>query len=329
MNSTALDEDKARSVPSSARPCSRFGFERRYMSNETCSMDKIMSTNAISASHQTSLAALFGAAKGSPRHGDGNDRASFGDRQEQGINVLASLLQALIQAAGTQPKAATTSGATTASGAITASATATTATTASTSSTTSGSSLVHDLQAFLHDLIHALRQEGRSHRHDDDDAKPPVPATPVSSGSSTSTATTSTPAAAGPTVAPGTTTAANTGVAAYGQNGTISVLQALLKDLANSQEVSNTGSSSSLSSNTLSKLNSAFQRLIGDLNGSNASAANSAIGGANSGTSGGPAAGSAQSTAALQSFLTNFVQDLQNNGANSPSPLGSSVNTTA
>jgi hypothetical protein len=31
----------------------------------------------------------------------------------------------------------------------------------------------------------------------------------------------------------------------------------------------------------------------------------------------------------LQSFLTNFAQDLKNNGANSFSPLGSSVNTTA
>jgi hypothetical protein len=40
-------------------------------------------------------------------------------------------------------------------------------------------------------------------------------------------------------------------------------------------------------------------------------------------------AAASQSTTALQSFLTNFLQDLQNNGANSLSPLGSSINTTA
>jgi hypothetical protein len=47
-------------------------------------------------------------------------------------------------------------------------------------------------------------------------------------------------------------------------------------------------------------------------------------------TSGGSAAaGSGQSTSALQSFLTNFLQDLQSNAANSFNTLGSSVNTTA
>jgi hypothetical protein len=52
-----------------------------------------------------------------------------------------------------------------------------------------------------------------------------------------------------------------------------------------------------------------------------------------SGTSGdsssAAAAGSTQSTAALQSFLTNFVQDPQNNGADSLNSLGGVVNTTA
>jgi hypothetical protein len=82
--------------------------------------------------------------------------------------------------------------------------------------------------------------------------------------------------------------------------------------------ISSTDSSSSLSANTLSNLNSAFEKLIGDLGGSTS-------------TSGGTSstAGSSQSTSALQSFLTGFLQDLQNNGTQSLSALGSSVNTTA
>src|SRR5271165_5627849 len=304
-----------------------------------------MSTNAISASNQTSLAALFGAAKESPRQGDRGNGASFGERQDQGVTVLASLLQALIQAAGTQPAAATTPGASAAATTVTTATTATassppttgtgSAASTSTSSAPSASTLVQDLQAFLHDLIHALRQTGHTHRHDDDDAKPPVPTTPVNTGSSTSTATTSTPGAT--TTAAATTASANTGVAAYGQRGIIASLLALVKDLGNSQVIGDTGSSTSLSSNVLSSLNSAFEKLIGDLNGgrtnvastANAASSANAAGSANGGTSSGSASGSAQSTAALQSFLTNFVQDLQNNGANSLSPLGSSVNTTA
>ena len=73
--------------------------------------------------------------------------------------------------------------------------------------------------------------------------------------------------------------------------------------------------SSGLSSSTLSTLNAAFEKLIGDLGG-------------NTGTTTGTSTAT-QSTTALQSFLTGFLQDLQNNGANSVSALGSSVNTTA
>jgi hypothetical protein len=71
------------------------------------------------------------------------------------------------------------------------------------------------------------------------------------------TATSSIAAPAGSTA----TTAAGSGAAAYGQSGIIAALQALVKDLSNSQVLSNTDSSSGLSSNVLSNLNSAFGKL--------------------------------------------------------------------
>lgn len=72
-----------------------------------------MSTNAIStsgqaaASGQTNLAAVYGsaAARGSHRHGGHGGKGSSGDSSEQGITVLASLVQALTQAASTQSAA--------------------------------------------------------------------------------------------------------------------------------------------------------------------------------------------------------------------------------
>ncbi len=303
-----------------------------------------MSNTAISASNQTSLAAVYGAARGSRRHGGHGDKSSSGDNQEQGVNVLASLVQALTQAAGTQAPATTTAAAGTTSTAVTTATAGTTATpgttaTSSTSATsaasatgasggTSGSSLVQDLQAFLHDLVHALRQASRSNQGSGSSptttgsaaaTSTPVTANSTAATSSATPAASSTAAASTP-AASSTTAAANTGAAAYGQSGIIAALQSLVKDLASSQEVTNTDSSSGLSPNTLSNLNTAFQKLISDLNGSASSTA---------GTSSGSTADSSESTAALQSFLTNFVQDLQNNGSNSPSYLGSSVNTTA
>jgi hypothetical protein len=83
----------------------------------------------------------------------------------------------------------------------------------------------------------------------------------------------------------------------------------LIQDLTNSQEISNTDPSSSLSSSTLGTLNSAFEKLIGDLGGSTGS--------------------SSSSTSALQSFLSSFMQNLESSGASSLSTLGTSVNTTA
>jgi len=82
-------------------------------------------------------------------------------------------------------------------------------------------------------------------------------------------------------------------------------------ELGDSQEISATDSSSSLSSSTLSTLNTAFEKLIGDLGGN---------------TSTGTAS---TSTAALQSFLSSFLQGLQSSGTSTPGIIGSSVNTTA
>ncbi len=82
-----------------------------------------------------------------------------------------------------------------------------------------------------------------------------------------------------------------------------------------------------MSPRVLSNLNSAFEKLISDLKGTSSAVSSTSTAVA---TASSTAAGTSdQSTTALQSFLTNFAQDLKNNGANSFSPLGSSVNTTA
>ena len=81
--------------------------------------NRIMLTNPISSNLPT-LPALFTPPQDPPRHG-GGDRDS-GDGNSQGITVLASLLEALVQAAST-PAAATSSstGGTATPGAATAS----------------------------------------------------------------------------------------------------------------------------------------------------------------------------------------------------------------
>jgi hypothetical protein len=227
---------------------------------------------------------------------------------------------------------------------------------------------VSDLQSFLHDLFSALRQAGRSghggreHEHwhervpaaSTTSAAPattapgtpggaPIPAATAPSSTAPSTTTTAPSTAAATTAAgsatstaPATTsvgtTAANPGIGAYGQRGIIAELNALVQDL------SGTNSASGVSPRLLSNLNSAFEKLISDLKGASSAGSTSSASTSSTGSTS-PAVGTAsstaaagtsdQSTAALQSFLTNFAQDLKNNGANSFSPLGSSVNTTA
>jgi hypothetical protein len=252
-----------------------------------------MSTNAVSASNQINLSTLLGSPKVSQRHGDDGERDSSGGNA-QGITLLASLLQALIQAATSQPAPA---------------ASTPPATGAAPPTDTSGgpsATLVQDLQAFLHDLFHALRHANRE-SHGDRIVDPRGPATPTSGAAATPPVS-----AAAPATAPAT--AASTVTAHYRHHGIIYALQGLIRDLGATQAPDSTVSTSGTPSTALTKLNAAFEKLLGDLTGS---------------ASGGSAAGSGQSTSALQSFLTNFLQDLQGNAVDSFNTLGSSVNTTA
>src|ERR1700722_11715900 len=106
------------------------------MSNGNPKADEIMSTNAISPSSQNNFAAIVGTPVRPHRHGgDGGDRNSSGDGNDQGINLLASLLQALTQAVSGAP--ATTTGTTATDG----TAAAGTATATATGSTASGTSI--------------------------------------------------------------------------------------------------------------------------------------------------------------------------------------------
>jgi hypothetical protein len=250
-----------------------------------------MSTHAVSASNQINLATLLGSPKISQRHGDDRERGSSGDNA-QGITLLASLLQALVQAATSQPASSATP------------APATGAAPATDTSGAPSATLVQDLRAFLHDLFHALRH---ANREGDRIVDPRGPATPTSG-----TAATPPPPATTPATQPAT--AAATVTAHYRHHGIIYALQGLIRDLGAAPAPDSTGSPSSEPSTALTKLNAAFVKLLGDLTGS---------------PSGGTAAGSGQSTSALQSFLTNFLQDLQSNAADSFNTMGSSVNTTA
>jgi hypothetical protein len=274
-----------------------------------------MSINPVSASNPTNLSSLFAGVRGPRRHDD-EDGHSSGEGTEQGVTVLASLLQALIQAVGAQSaaaaggaEAASSPSGTAADSSATSGAGATTGAGAGTDTGTAASSLVDDLRAFLHDLVHALREVGRSDHEN-----------------SGLTGTTSTPAATAADTAAGTGAAASTAAAAttgaaayrYRHGGVVARIQTLVHDLAAGYEGTNTDTAPAPSSHALSNLNSAFQKLIADLSGSP-----SGTGGVTSGTAGN------SSTAALQSFLTNFAQDLQNNGTHSLNSLGSSVNTSA
>ncbi|HSY94392.1 MAG TPA: hypothetical protein VK793_02170 [Steroidobacteraceae bacterium] len=203
-----------------------------------------------------------------------------------------------------------------------------------------------DLQSFLHDLFSALRQAGRSghggreheHWHERVPAASTTSAAPATTapgtpGGAPIPATTAPSSTAPSTTTTAPSTAANPGIGAYGQRGIIAELNALVQDL------SGTNSASGVSPRLLSNLNSAFEKLISDLKGASSAASSTSSASTSSTGSTSPAVGTAsstaaagtsdQSTAALQSFLTNFAQDLKNNGANSFSPLGSSVNTTA
>ncbi len=271
---------------------------------------------------------------------------------------------------GTASSAATAPAATPSTATSTPSPAATSSTNSSGSSGTPASSLGADLQAFLHDLFSALRQSGGAREHTghgsgrarDDWRAAATPAVPVSNtqqsastgastGSSaalnaappaaTNTSTTSaaaTPAAvstpATPPAAPVATSSASS-TAAYGRFGIVAELNALIKDLSNSQVVSATstaaGAPANLSSSALANLNSAFTKLITDLGGTTSTASTAATGAASSNASSSSAANSSpqSGTASLQAFLSSLLQDLQSGAGNSLSPLGNGVNVSA
>ncbi|MGA2777386.1 MAG: hypothetical protein ABSF94_07490 [Steroidobacteraceae bacterium] len=165
-------------------------------------------------------------------------------------------------------------------------------------------------------------------------ATTPVTATSApANGAATNTASTSTSATAA-TPGPTSSSAANL----YGQQGLIGALQALVKDLTNSQIVTST-TGSNLSSNAISTLNTAFTQLISALGGNTAASSPSSTTAATASTpastttaasTAGTTTAASSGTAALQSFLTNLLSDLQNNGGStSLTALGGTVNTTA
>lgn len=293
---------------------------------------------------------------GDPDSGAGTQGGSV---QGGGGTLFTALLAALTQFVTSHSAGAT--GATSTPVTTTTPATTTPATATPAASGTSGtagassgavpSSLPQDLHAFLHDLFRALRQEGHPRHEDDDDSRhSQVPSAPISTTplptpvTTTSTGTVTTPGVipvttpittpnATPITAPTTTTDTGTttspvtappGIAQYGQRGLAAELTALIKDLANSGTASSAASPPSrVSADSLSNLNAAFAKLIGDLGGT--------VSGASTGTTTVPPATTAAShpdTSALQSFLTSFLQDLQGSAA-SAGTLGNGVNVTA
>ena len=175
---------------------------------------------------------------------------------------------------------------------------------------------------------------------------PPI-TPPIVTPSTTNTAATDTgataPAATPTATAPASATAtvASSPIGQYGRHGIAAELAALIQSLSNSPVVSSpstaSGTESGLSSSTLSNLNSAFTKLIGDLGGTTAvsstpAASTAAATGTSATSTSATASTPATGYAALQSFLTSLLQDLQGTAAGStgsPSPLGNSVNVTA
>jgi hypothetical protein len=119
----------------------------------------------------------------------------------------------------------------------------------------------------------------------------------------------------------------------------VAELSSLIKELGNSQVVSATssaaGTPSTLSSDTLANLNSAFDKLISDLGGTTSDTTSGTTSASATGAAAGTssAAGTATTgiadTSALQSFLTSFLQDLQSSSSAAPSTRGNSVDVSA
>ena len=313
-----------------------------------------MSTSAIAASSTNIVSSVIGVERPLLRQPSGDGDSNSGSAPVQGSRLFTALFDALTQfvaahqaapAAATAASAATSSATPASTATSTATSTPSPASTSSTnssgSSSTPASSLGTDLQAFLHDLFSALRQAGGAREHAghefgrarDDWRADATPATPVSDtqpaanaaappAAVTSTSTASTAAAPVAASTPATSSAApvaatsSSSTAAYGRFGIAAELDALIKDLSNSQVVSATstaaGTPANLSSSALANLNSAFTKLISDLGGTTSTAS------------------SPQSdTASLQAFLSSLLQNLQGGASNSLSSLGNGVNVSA
>jgi hypothetical protein len=214
------------------------------MFNGHFSTGGIMSTNAISGSNQLSLSALFGGGRVSQRHRDDDGERESSGGNVQAITLLASLLQALTQAATAQAAPASSPAAVSTTPSVTS--------TVPASGSTPSNSLVQDLQAFLHDLFYALRHADRGRDGE----------RTVAPGAQPTTTPAATPPVSTP-LTPPVSTPPVVGTANYRHHGIISALQALIQDFGAGQ--------SSGSSGALTRLNAAFVKLIGDLGG-NASA---------------------------------------------------------
>jgi hypothetical protein len=297
-----------------------------------------MSTSAIAASSTNIVSSVIGVERPLSRQPSGDGESNSGSAPVQGGRLFTALFDALTQFVAEHQAAPA---ATTAATASTVISTPSPASTNSASSSTPASSLGTDLQAFLHDLFSALRQAGGSREHAghgsgrarDDWRADATPAVPVSTqqsasngASSGSSAASSAPTAAATSTSTTTSTASTaatpaaassaSSTAAYGRFGIAAELNALIKDLSNSQVVSATstaaGTSANLSSSALANLNSAFTKLITDLGGTTSTASS-------------PQSG----TASLQTFLSSLLQNLQSGAGNSLTPLGNGVNVSA
>jgi len=278
-----------------------------------------MSTTAISGVSQAITTASVESRLSQRQTGGG--KASTDSSVSRGLNLFASLLESLTQAVSQSNATLVSTPTGTASGATTASGSS-----SSGSSATSGTtSLAQDLQGFLHDLFHALRQTSEPTRRSGGGSDPspiihPLPRTPptvtTNSGGSSGTTTTGTTGSGTTTTGSGSTTGTTTsgtsgtstsGASSYGDHGIIAALKTLIQELGNSKVISGTNPNSGLSSGAITTLNTAFEKLLGDLGGT---------------------PGSSSDTSQLKSFLTNFLQDLQGNSSTA-STVGSSIDTTA
>jgi len=213
-----------------------------------------------------------------------------------GQNLLSNALQALEQAIGSQSASAIPGAGTTtpAVGAATTAGASSGATAAAASATgaTGTTNVKQELQGFLHSLFQALKQQG------------------LGGGAGAATASTAATSSASAAVA-------GAGAAAGGPSQYAGSLESSLQTLI--QQLGSNGAATPATA----KLTASFNNLVQGLGGSGATAATAGAS-ANSAT-----ATATASTAELKNFLSNFMQNLQHNGVQTPGLVGSNVNASA